>query len=100
MLRKSLGTSIFELDIYQSICDLLFLNSFLEQGIVMALQPKVVFLFPGGGWGGGACWNTLLLRVTALLYQREILANKYPCVYSLLQKALIIFSKLRGAQEL
>ena len=56
----------------------------------MALQPKVVFLFSLlGAW-----WNTLLLRVKALLCQREILANKYPCVYSLLQKALVLFSKL------
>ena len=41
-----------------------------------------------------ACWITLLLRVIVLLCQREILANKYSCVYSLLQKALILFSKL------
>ena len=56
----------------------------------MTLQSKVVFLFSLVG----AYWNTLLLRVIALLRQREILANKYPCVYSLLQKALVLFSKL------
>ena len=36
----------------------------------------------------GAYWNALLLC------QREILANKHPCYYSLLQKALVLFSKL------
>ena len=56
----------------------------------MTLQSKVVFLFSLVG----AYWNTLLLWVIALLCQREILANKYPCYYSLLQKALVLFSKL------
>ena len=56
----------------------------------MTLQSKVVFLFSLVG----AYWNTLLLRVIALLCLREILANKYPCVYSLLQKALVLLSKL------
>ena len=56
----------------------------------MTLQSKVVFPFSLVG----AYWNTLLLRVIALLCQTEILANKYPCVYSLLQKALVLFSKL------
>ena len=56
----------------------------------MAFQSKVVFLFSLVG----ACWNTLLLKNIALLCQREILANKYPCVYTLLQKALVLFSKL------
>ena len=56
----------------------------------MTLQSKVVFLFSLVG----AYWNTLLPRVTALLCHREILANKYPCVYSLLQKVLVLFSKL------
>ena len=69
---------------------MLVLNSFLRQGRVMALQSKGVCLFSFVG----ACWNTLLLRNIALLCQREILANKYPCVYSLLQKALVLFSKL------
>ena len=79
-----------------------------------------LFLWGGGGGGGagqsygpstkgglsffkvGACWNTLLLRIIAILCQSEILANKYPCVYSLPQKALILFSKLFlcGALEL
>ena len=72
------------------MCDFFFLNSFLEQGRVMALQPKVVFLF---SWVN-ALWSTFLLRVIALLCQRENLANKYLCVYSLLQKALIRFSIL------
>ena len=56
----------------------------------MALQSKVVFLFSLVG----ACWNTFLLRVIAPLCQTEILANKYPCIYSLLQKALLLFYKL------
>ena len=56
----------------------------------MALQSTVVFLFSLVG----ACWNTLLLRVIALLCQTEILANKHPCAYSLLQKALVLFYKL------
>ena len=56
----------------------------------MTLQSKVVFLFSLVG----AYWNTLLLWVIALLSQREIFANKYPCYYSLLQKALVLFSKL------
>ena len=56
----------------------------------MALQTKVVFLFSLMA----ACWNTLFLRVIALLCQTEILAYKYPCVYSLLQKALVLFYKL------
>ena len=50
----------------------------------MTLISKVVFLFSLVG----AYWNTLLLWVIALLCQREILANKYPCDYSLLQKVL------------
>ena len=56
----------------------------------MTLQSKLVFLFSLVG----AYWNTILLRVIALFCQRKILANKYPCVYSLLQKALVLFSKL------
>ena len=56
----------------------------------MTLQSKVVFLFSLVG----AYWNTLLLWVIALLCQSEILANKYPCDYSLLQKVLVLFSKL------
>ena len=56
----------------------------------MTLQSKVVFLFSLVG----AYWNTLLLWVIALFCQREILANKYPCDYSLLQKALVLFSEL------
>ena len=44
----------------------------------MTLISKVVFLFSLVG----AYWNTLLLWVIALLCQREILANKYPCDYS------------------
>ena len=56
----------------------------------MTLQSKVVFLFSLVG----AYWNTLLLWIIALLCQREILANKCPCDYSLLQKALVVFSKL------
>ena len=56
----------------------------------MVLQSKVVFLFSLVG----AYWNALFPRVIALLCQREILANKYPCVYRLLQKALVLFSKL------
>ena len=56
----------------------------------MTLQSKVVFLFPWWVHIG----TTLLLWVIALLCQREILANKYPCVYNLLQKALVLFSKL------
>ena len=55
----------------------------------MTLQSKVVFLLSLVG----AYWNTLLLWVIALLCQREILANKYPCDYSLPQKALVLFSK-------
>ena len=42
----------------------------------------------------GAYWNTLLLWVIALLCQKEILPNKHLCYYSLLQKALVLFSKL------
>ena len=53
----------------------------------MTLQSKVVFFFLVGAYG-----NTLLLRVIALLCQREILANMYLCVYSLFQKALVLFS--------
>ena len=56
----------------------------------MTLQSKVVFLFSLVG----AYWNTLLLWVIALLCQREILANKHPCDCSLLQKVLVLFSKL------
>ena len=56
----------------------------------MTLQSKMVFLFSFVD----AYWNILLLWVIALLCQREILANKYPCCYSLLQKALVLFSKL------
>ena len=67
-----------------------FLILFLRQSRVMALQSKVVFLFSLVG----ACWNTLLRRVIALLCQTEILAKKYLCVYSLLQKALVLFYKL------
>ena len=55
----------------------------------MTFQSKVVFLFSLVG----AYWNTLLLWVITLLCHREILANKYPCDYSLLQKALVLFSK-------
>ena len=55
----------------------------------MTLQSKVVFLFSLVG----AYWNTLLLRIIALLCQREILANKYPCDYILFRKALVLFSK-------
>ena len=56
----------------------------------MTLHSKVVFLFSLVG----EYWHTLLLWVIALLCQREILANKYPCDYSLLQKVLVLFSKL------
>ena len=56
----------------------------------MTLQSKVVFLFSLVG----TYWNTLLLWVIALLCQREILANKHSCYYSLLQKAFVLFSKL------
>ena len=56
----------------------------------MTLQSKVVFLFSLVG----AYWSTLLLWAIALLCQREMLANKYPCDYSLLQKVLVLFSKL------
>ena len=56
----------------------------------MTLQSKVVFLFSLVG----AYWNTLSLWVITLLCQREILANEYPCDYSLFQKALVLFSKL------
>ena len=56
----------------------------------MTLQSKVVFLFSLVG----AYYNTLLLWAIALLCLREILANKYPCDYSLLQKLLVLFSKL------
>ena len=56
----------------------------------MTLQSKVVFLF---SWVD-VFWNTLLLWVIALLCQREILANKYPYGCSLLQKVLVLFSKL------
>ena len=56
----------------------------------MTLQSKVVFLFSLVD----AYWNTLLLWVIALLCQREILANKYLCDCSLLQKVLVLFSKL------
>ena len=69
---------------------MLVLNSFLRQAKVMALQSKVVFRFSVVG----VRWNTLLLRNIALLCKREILANKHPCVYSLLQMALFLFSKL------
>ena len=64
----------------------------------MTLQSNVVFLFSLVG----AYWNILLLWVIALLCQREILTSKYPCDYSLLQKALVLFSKLfvRGALQL
>ena len=55
----------------------------------MTLQSKVVFLSSLVG----VYWNTLLW-VIVLLCKREILANKYPCDYSLLQKALVLFSKL------
>ena len=56
----------------------------------MTLQSKVVFLFSSVG----AYWNTLLLWVIALLCQREIVGSKYSCDYSLLQKVLVLFSKL------
>ena len=51
----------------------------------MTLQSKVVFLSSLVG----SYWDTLLLMVIALLCHREILANKYPCVYRLLQKAWV-----------
>ena len=56
----------------------------------MTLHSKVAYLFSLVG----AYWYNLLLWVIALLCQREILANKDPCDYSLLQKVLVLFSKL------